>query len=128
RLRPGREATGAADGDAPAQSCCSARTHERLRRAGHRHLPYSHLCHQQPLSGSLTMKRALLFTLLLASPAALLLLNKTLRAQSADQAPAAASITFDRIWNDFTPQKITLAVWAGGQGKYASHTAAKPPD
>ena len=74
------------------------------------------------------MKRALLFILLLAFPATLLLVNKTLRAQSPDHAPVAASITFDRTWDDYTPQKITLTIWASGQGKYASHSAAKPPD
>ena len=74
------------------------------------------------------MKRAILVFLLLALPAALLLLNKTLTAQSADHAPVAASITFDRAWDDYTPQKITLTIWASGQGKYASHSAAKPPD
>jgi hypothetical protein len=74
------------------------------------------------------MKRAILVFLLLALPAALLLMNKTLRAQSADHTPAAASITFDRTWDDYTPQKITLTIWASGQGKYASHSVAKPPD
>ncbi len=74
------------------------------------------------------MKRAILVFLLLVSPATFLLLNKSLIAQSADHSPASASITFDRMWNDYTPQKITLTIWASGQGKYASHSAAKPPD
>jgi hypothetical protein len=74
------------------------------------------------------MKRAILVLLLLVSPAALLLMNKMLTAQSADHVPDAASITFDRTWDDYTPQKITFTIWANGQGKYASHSAAKPPD
>jgi hypothetical protein len=74
------------------------------------------------------MKSARLFFVLLLLPAVLVLLNKTLWAQTAGQNPVAATITFDRVWEEFTPQKTTMTVSATGHVKYVSHSAAKPPD
>jgi hypothetical protein len=51
-----------------------------------------------------------------------------LQSQSSDQSPASATITFDRVWDQITPQNITLAVAADGHTKYVSHSDAKPPD
>src|SRR5205807_1955025 len=47
---------------------------------------------------------------------------------SVDKSPAAPSITFDRVWDDFTPQKVTITVLVNGNTKYISHSPAKPPD
>ncbi|HZI58185.1 MAG TPA: hypothetical protein VFF39_15490 [Verrucomicrobiae bacterium] len=74
------------------------------------------------------MKRAHIILVSLAIMAELLLTGKTLCGQNADRDPAGTSITFDRVWDEFTPQKVTIAVSANGNTKYVSHSAAKPPD
>jgi hypothetical protein len=74
------------------------------------------------------MKRVNLILFLLAFTAALISSNTPLRAQGADQAAATGTITFDRVWPEYTPQNVTITVAANGHAKYASHTAAKPPD
>jgi hypothetical protein len=74
------------------------------------------------------MKSVRLFLVLPTLLAAHVLASKTLWGQSANQNPVAASITFDRVWEQYTPQNITITVSADGHAKYASHTAAKPPD
>jgi hypothetical protein len=73
------------------------------------------------------MKRINPILILLAIASALVLPGKTLHGQGADKS-AAPSITFDRVWDDFTPQKVTITVSANGNAKYVSHSPAKPPD
>jgi hypothetical protein len=78
------------------------------------------------------MKYSTRILISLAVPAAFLLFPSALRGQnsgqSVDKDTSAPSITFDRVWDDFTPQKITITVSADGKTKYVSHTSAKPPD
>jgi hypothetical protein len=74
------------------------------------------------------MKRPSHFIFLLPLAALLMFSGETLFAQNADQVPAAGSITFDRAWEAYTPQQITITVSADGHAKYVSHSAAKPPD
>jgi hypothetical protein len=50
-----------------------------------------------------------------------------MHAQTGAQKPAA-TIKFDREWEDYTPQTISIAVTPDGHAKYLSHTEAKPPD
>lgn len=49
-----------------------------------------------------------------------------LRAQAAD--PKSATIKFEREWEDYTPQAVSITVTLNGHTKYSSHTAAKPPE
>src|ERR1700684_799947 len=74
------------------------------------------------------MKRVHRFFAALALAAALLFVGQPMSAQSADQVPATGAITFERIWEAYTPQQVTITVSADGHAKYVSHTAAKPPD
>jgi hypothetical protein len=60
--------------------------------------------------------------------AAFLLGSCTLWAQTADQGSAAATVTFNRVWDPITPQNITITVALDGHAKYVSHSDAKPPD
>jgi hypothetical protein len=69
------------------------------------------------------MKRAGLILFLLALPAALVL-----RGQNAHQNPVLPTITFDRVWEDYTPQNINITVEATGPAKYTSRNPFKPPD
>ncbi len=41
---------------------------------------------------------------------------------------ALPSITFDRLWNDFKPQSVTMTVSANGTGKYSSRNPEKTGD
>jgi hypothetical protein len=41
---------------------------------------------------------------------------------------AVPSITFDRFWNSFTPQSVTMTVSASGAGKYSSRNPEKTGD
>ena len=41
---------------------------------------------------------------------------------------SAATIKFDRDWEDYTPQIVSITVTPDGHAKYVAHTAAKPPD
>ncbi len=74
------------------------------------------------------MKRAVILLWLLL-PAIILLKGQQLPAQSAEQNPAAIpSIAFTRVWNDFTPQSMTMTVSANGATKYSSSNPAKTGD
>jgi hypothetical protein len=74
------------------------------------------------------MKRAVILLWLLL-PAIILLKGQQLPAQSAEQNPAAIpSITFVRVWNDFTPQSVTMTISANGATKYSSSNPAKTGD
>ncbi len=69
------------------------------------------------------MKRTGLFALLLASPAALLLWG-----QNENQHPNLPTITFDRVWESYTPQNVNITVQATGPAKYISRNPFTPPD
>lgn len=74
------------------------------------------------------MKRAVILLWLLL-PAIILLKGQQLPAQSAEQNPAAGpSIGFTRVWNDFTPQSMTMTISANGATKYSSSNPAKTGD
>src|SRR5438309_11540380 len=69
------------------------------------------------------MKRAGLILFLLALTAALALLG-----QNAQQNPVLPTITFDRVWEAYTPQNVTITVQATGPAKYVSRNPFTPPD
>jgi hypothetical protein len=69
------------------------------------------------------MKHPGLILVCLALPASLML-----QAQNADQGTVVASITFERTWNEFTPQNVTITVSANGAVKYSSRNLAKTGD
>jgi hypothetical protein len=73
------------------------------------------------------MKRFYAILVVLMS-AALISHGQTAQAQKPDQASATPSITFERIWEDFTPQSVTITVSANGAAKYASRTPGKNDD
>lgn len=74
------------------------------------------------------MKRSVILLWLLL-PAIILLKGQQLPAQSAEQNPAAIpSITFVRVWNDFTPQSVAMTISANGATKYSSSNPAKTGD
>jgi len=50
------------------------------------------------------------------------------QAQKPDQASATPSITFERVWEDFTPQSVTITVSANGATKYSSRSPGKNDD
>jgi hypothetical protein len=70
------------------------------------------------------MKRACLIFLLLALPTALLVWGQ----QNARQNPALPTITFDRVWEGYKPQNVTITVQATGPAKYISRNPFTPPD
>jgi hypothetical protein len=69
------------------------------------------------------MKRAGLILFSLALPAALVLW-----AQNEQQNPVLPTITFDRIWEAYKPQNVTITVQATGPAKYISRNPFTPPD
>ena len=69
------------------------------------------------------MKRAGLFLIWLAWAAALALWG-----QDAQQNPALPTITFDRVWEAYKPQNVTISVQATGPAKYVSRNPFTPPD
>jgi len=73
------------------------------------------------------MKRALDILVALAL-AALVSQGRRAQAQKPDQASATPSITFVRVWDDFTPQSVTIAVSANGATEYSSRTPGKNGD
>lgn len=73
------------------------------------------------------MKRALDILIVLAW-AALISQAHGAQVQKPDQTSATPSITFERIWEDFTPQSVTITVSANGAAKYASRTPGKNDD
>lgn len=80
------------------------------------------------------MKRCGVIFLWLLMPI-LLLAGQTLHTQDGNQnsgigqnSGTVSSITFDRSWNDFTPQSVTMTVSANGAGKYRSRNPEKSGD
>ena len=73
------------------------------------------------------MKRCGLFAVLVL-PFFFPLGSSALQAQSPDQSPVKTTITFNRVWEEITPQNITMTVTSDGLTKYVSHSDAKPPD
>ena len=61
---------------------------------------------------------------MLALPAALLVWGQ----QNARQNPALPTITFDRVWEGYTPQNVNITVQATGPAKYISRNPFTPPD
>ena len=83
------------------------------------------------------MKRGGVIFLWLLLSAVFLMAGQALRAQKIEQnsaggaresAPALPSITFERLWNDFKPQSVTMTVSANGAGKYSSRNPEKTGD
>src|SRR5215831_18272505 len=72
------------------------------------------------------MKRFFVMLFLLAL--ALISSPPAAQAQKPDQVSATPSITFERFWEDFTPQSVTITVSANGAAKYASRTPGKNND
>src|SRR5215470_1626043 len=56
------------------------------------------------------------------------LLAVLLQAQNAGPASAVPTITYDRVWEAYTPQNITLTVQSTGSTKYISRNPFKTPD
>ena len=73
------------------------------------------------------MKRALGIRMALAL-AALISQGQAAPPQKPDQASASPSITFERFWQDFTPQSVTITVSANGAAKYSSRDPGKNGD
>jgi hypothetical protein len=69
------------------------------------------------------MKRASLIVSLLALAAAL-----ALWAQDAQQNPTLPTITFDRVWEAYKPQNVTITVQSTGSTRYVSRNPFTPPD
>lgn len=83
------------------------------------------------------MKRGGVIFLWLLLSAVPLMTVQALPAQKVEQnsAPGAGqtstvgpSITFDRLWSNFTPQSVTMTVSASGAGKYSSRNPEKTGD
>jgi hypothetical protein len=74
------------------------------------------------------MKRAIgiFFSLLYA--ATLRSYSQFPEAAKTDQNSAAPTITFERLWDDFTPQSVTITVAANGLAKYGSSNPGKTGD
>ena len=60
---------------------------------------------------------------LLALPAVLALWG-----QDAQQNPTLPTITFDRVWEAYKPQNVTITVQATGPARYVSRNPFTPPD
>jgi hypothetical protein len=69
------------------------------------------------------MKRVSLILFLLILTASLALLG-----QDAQQNPALPTITFDRTWEAYKPQNVTITVQATGPANYISRNPFTPPD
>jgi hypothetical protein len=69
------------------------------------------------------MKRASLIVFLLISAAALALLG-----QDAQQNPVRPTITFDRVWEAYKPQNVTITVQSTGSARYVSRNPFTPPE
>ena len=75
------------------------------------------------------MKRGGIIFLWLLLSAVFLLVGQALPAQKIEQnSTAGVSITFDRVWNNFTPQSVTLTVSTNGAAKYSSRNPEKTGD
>lgn len=60
--------------------------------------------------------------------AALISQSQTAQSTKPDHASATPSITFERFWEDFTPQSVTITVSANGASKYSSRDPGKNGD
>lgn len=60
--------------------------------------------------------------------AALISEGQAAQATKRDQVSAAPSITFERVWDDFSPQSVTITVSANGAAKYSSRDPGKNGD
>ena len=69
------------------------------------------------------MKRGVRTLLLVSFASALALVG-----QETNQNPALPAITFDRVWEKYTPQNIDITVQATGSAKYISRNPLLPPD
>lgn len=69
------------------------------------------------------MKRAGLIFILIVLPAALALWG-----QNEQQNPVLPTITFDRVWEAYKPQNVTITVQSTGSAKYLSRNPFTPPD
>ena len=69
------------------------------------------------------MKRASLIVFLLFSAAALALWG-----QDAQQNPVRPTITFDRVWEAYKPQNVTITVQSTGSARYISRNPFTPPE
>jgi hypothetical protein len=74
------------------------------------------------------MKRAVIIFISLLCFATLVSIAQTPPAQKVDQTSASPTITFDRMWEDITPQSITITMSADGAAKYHSHNPGKTGD
>lgn len=73
------------------------------------------------------MKRIFGILILLAL-AVLISEGQAAKATNPDQASATPSITFERFWDDFSPQSVTITVSANGATKYSSRDPGKNGD
>jgi hypothetical protein len=69
------------------------------------------------------MKRAGLIFILMVLPAAL-----ALSGQDAQQNPVRPTITFDRVWEAYKPQEVTITVQSSGSARYISRNPFTPPE
>lgn len=60
--------------------------------------------------------------------AALITAGQAAQSAKPDQASATPSITFERFWQDFTPQSVTITASANGAVKYSSRDPGKNGD
>ena len=69
------------------------------------------------------MKRAglIIFLLILAAPLAL-------SGQDTQQNPVRPTITFDRVWEAYKPQNVTITVQSTGSARYVSRNPFSPPE
>lgn len=67
------------------------------------------------------MKRALLSLIFLS-------LALVLWGQDAPQNPTLPTITFDRVWEAYKPQNVTITVQSTGSARYVSRNPFTPPD
>jgi hypothetical protein len=69
------------------------------------------------------MKRAglIIFLLILAAPLAL-------SGQDTQQNPIRPTITFDRVWEAYKPQNVTITVQSTGSARYVSRNPFTPPE
>jgi hypothetical protein len=75
------------------------------------------------------MKRASVIFLWLLFPGAILLVGQTPTAQRSEQnSSVGPSITFVRVWDDLTPQSVTMTISANGATKYSSSNPQKAGD
>ena len=68
------------------------------------------------------MKRAGLIVLLL------ILATLALSGQDAQQNPVRPTITFDRVWEAYKPQNVTITVQSTGSARYISRNPFTPPE